>query len=261
MPAPNEYVAMGSSFAAGPGISPRVADSPRAAGRSARNYAHLVAERLGLALTDVTFSGATTSDILSGHERGTPPQIDAVTSATRLVTVTGGGNDVGYLPVLTLSSLPRVLSIIPGIRRRIVETRDASTGPAKFDDLEVNLAAIIRKVHARSPQCLVVLVDYLTILPPTEATPTGPLPTETAVWGRGIAARLNAVTSAAAGVDGALFVDAAAASAAHHAWSPVPWTMRFHLSLRGGAPYHPNAAGMAAVADLVSKAVGPSLTL
>ncbi len=47
----------------------------------------------------------------------------------------------------------------------------------------------------------------------------------------------------------------AARSAGHHAWSPEPWTRRFHLSLRGGAPYHPNAAGMAAVAELVLSAV------
>jgi hypothetical protein len=38
----------------------------------------------------------------------------------------------------------------------------------------------------------------------------------------------------------------------HHAWSAVPWTRRFHFGLRGGAPYHPNAAGMAAVAALVA---------
>ena len=44
---------------------------------------------------------------------------------------------------------------------------------------------------------------------------------------------------------------ASAASASHHAWSASPWTRRFHLSLRGGAPYHPDAAGMAAVAELV----------
>ena len=35
----------------------------------------------------------------------------------------------------------------------------------------------------------------------------------------------------------------------YHAWSAAPWTRRFHLSLRGGAP-SPNAA-MAAVAELV----------
>ncbi|MGH3189836.1 MAG: hypothetical protein ACRDOL_21740 [Streptosporangiaceae bacterium] len=44
---------------------------------------------------------------------------------------------------------------------------------------------------------------------------------------------------------------ASIASASHDAWSATPWTRRFRLSLRGGAPYHPNAAGMAAVADLV----------
>ncbi len=48
---------------------------------------------------------------------------------------------------------------------------------------------------------------------------------------------------------------ASAASAGHHAWSATPWTRRFHLSLRGGAPYHPNAAGMAAVAELARAAL------
>jgi hypothetical protein len=48
------------------------------------------------------------------------------------------------------------------------------------------------------------------------------------------------------------YLAASAASAGHHAWSEEPWTRRFHLSLRGGAPYHPNAAGMAAIADLAA---------
>ena len=50
-------------------------------------------------------------------------------------------------------------------------------------------------------------------------------------------------------------MSASAASAGHHAWSASPWTRRFHLSLRGGAPYHPNADGMAAVARLVLAAL------
>ena len=58
------YVALGSSMAAGPGIPPRVPGSPRSAGRSARNYAHLVAESLGVGLLDVTYSGATTAHVL-----------------------------------------------------------------------------------------------------------------------------------------------------------------------------------------------------
>jgi len=54
----SRYVAMGSSFAAGPGLRPRVKGSPRLAGRSHANYAHLVAARLGLDLDDQTYSGA-----------------------------------------------------------------------------------------------------------------------------------------------------------------------------------------------------------
>lgn len=36
------YVALGSSMAAGPGIRPSADGAPFRAGRSARNYAHLV---------------------------------------------------------------------------------------------------------------------------------------------------------------------------------------------------------------------------
>ena len=75
--------------------------------------------------------------------------------------------------------------------------------------------------------------------------------------GRQVARRLSEITQAAAEQSGSHFVSAAAASADHHAWSAVPWTRRFHLSLRGGAPYHPNAAGMAAVADLIAAALAP----
>ena len=106
IPAGSRYVALGSSFAAGPGIPARAPGSPRRAGRSASNYAHLVARELGLDLHDVTYSGATTGDILRPSAAGQPAQLDAVTPATRLVTLTAGGNDVGYLPRLTLPACP-----------------------------------------------------------------------------------------------------------------------------------------------------------
>jgi hypothetical protein len=42
----SHYVALGGSFAAGPGIGRRAPGSPRPAMRSASNYPHLVAEDL-----------------------------------------------------------------------------------------------------------------------------------------------------------------------------------------------------------------------
>ena len=255
IPAGSRYVAMGSSFAAGPGLPVRAPGSPRRAGRWASNYAHRVARALRLDLHDVTYSGATTGDILRPSAAGQAPQLDAVTPATRLVTVTAGGNDVGYLPRLTLSSLPWPLRALPRVRAQVAGFGDPAATDGRFAGLGPSLQAIARGVRERAPDCRVLFVDYLTILPSAGAGAGTPPPAGIAEWGRSIAARLAATTRAAAEGAGAEYVAASAASAGHHAWSATPWTRRFHLSLRGGAPYHPNAAGMAAVAELVVAAL------
>jgi lysophospholipase L1-like esterase len=89
----DRYVAMGSSFAAGPGIPSYYEDPPTPCARSNNNYAHQLASRLNLNLTDVSCSGATTAH-LTGPRGAIPPQLDALTSDTRLVTLTIGGNDL-----------------------------------------------------------------------------------------------------------------------------------------------------------------------
>jgi lysophospholipase L1-like esterase len=248
------YVAMGSSFAAGPFIGARSPGSPRPAGRSAVNYAHLLAARLSLDLVDVTYSGATVAEMLDGGDSGEPPQIEAVTPDTGLVTVTGGGNDIGYLPRLTAASLPWPLRALPGARRRVAELGRASD--ERMSALDGVLDRLTAEIRRRAPRARLYLVDYLTILPPA-GTGTGLLPPEIAEWGRGVASHLAAETAAAAERAGAGYIPASAASAAHHAWSSEPWTRRFRLTPRGGAPYHPNAAGMRAVAALLAEAVAP----
>jgi|SRR5271170_948896 len=255
IPAGSRYVAMGSSFAAGPGIPVRAPASPRAAGRSSGNYAHLVAGALGLDLRDVTYSGATTSDILEPSASGQPAQLDAVTPDTRLVTITAGGNDLGYLPRLTLASLPWPLRVLPRVKARVAGFGDPDATDERFAQLERSLATIGRRLRERAPACRVLFIDYLTILPPEGDDRGGPPPAQIVQWGRVIAARLAATTRAAAETTGCDYVAASAASAGHHAWSATPWTRRFHLSLRGGAPYHPDAAGMAAVTQLVLAAL------
>ncbi len=246
IPAGSRYVAMGSSFAAGPGLPARAPGSPRRAGRSTANYAHLVAAALDLDLHDVTFSGATTGDLLGPHA-----QLDAVTPETRLVTITAGGNDVGFLPRLTLTSLPWPLRALPRIRAQADAFGEPPATDGRFADLERNFAAMAVRLQDQAPAARVLIVDYLTILPPDGPPPGPPPPPDVVAWGRAIAARLTSTFRAAAQAGGWTYVAAAAASADHHAWSAEPWTRRFHLSLRGGAPYHPNAPGMAAVAGLV----------
>jgi lysophospholipase L1-like esterase len=122
----------------------------------------------------------------------------------------------------------------------------------RLDELPAALDRLVAEVRRRAPRAHLVLVDYLTVLPPDPSTPTGMLPADVAAWGRTVAARLSAETRAAAARGGAGFVAAAAASRDHHAWSASPWTRRFRFPTGAGAPYHPNAAGMRAVAALLA---------
>ena len=252
IPRGSRYVAMGSSYAAGPGLPSRVPGSPRRSGRSTGNYAHLLARALGLDLHDVTFSGATTGDLLRPSAAGQPAQLAAVTPDTALVTITAGGNDVGYVPRLTLASLPWPVRALPRLTRQVAGFGDDEATDGRFAQLRANLAEIAVSLRDRAPACRVLIVDYLTILPPEGQDPNPPPPAEIARWGRATAARLAATTREAAYAAGWDYLAASAASADHHAWSKEPWTRHFHYSLRGGAPYHPNAPGMAAIADLAA---------
>jgi lysophospholipase L1-like esterase len=243
------YVALGSSFAAGPWVGRRSPGSPRRAGRSAGNYAALFAARSGFALRDVTFSGATAAELLDGQDRAGPPQIEAVTADTDLVTLTCGGNDVGYIGRLMLGSLRWPLSSLPAARREAADT-DAQTAE-RLDGLGATFDRVLIAVRKRAPHARIVLIDYLTVLPPDPSVPTGRLPAAVAAWGREVAARLSAETRAAADRHGCGFVAAAEASRDRHAWSASPWTRRYGLWPRDGAPFHPNQAGMRAVADLL----------
>jgi lysophospholipase L1-like esterase len=224
----SRYVALGSSMAAGPGIRPSADGAPFRAGRSARNYPHLVAEKLGLDLLDVTYSGATTANVLTDPQKGAPPQADALDGSEDLVTVTIGGNDAGYVPLLMAAGLPRVVRSLPLVGGVVREMLDPNARDRALVDVGESLKEVGRVLRQRSPRAKVLFVDYLTLLPPAgSAAP--PLS------------------------DGD--VRAAHASREHHAWSERPWTMkptRFGLPLPGRpAPLHPNAEGMRAVADLV----------
>jgi lysophospholipase L1-like esterase len=249
------YVALGSSMAAGPGIRPSAAGAPWWAGRSARNYPHLLAQRLKLDLVDVTFSGATTAHVLADHQHGEPAQIAALDGSESLVTVTIGGNDVGYIPLLMAASLPRCARRLPLLGERISELLDRQTRDGALAEVFDSLSAVGRALRDRAPRARIYFVDYLTLLPPAGA-PAPPLSQAEADLGRHVAGTLERLTADAATATGCELVSAAVASRQHHAWSAEPWTTtpaRYGVPLPGRpAPLHPNGAGMRAVADLVA---------
>lgn len=102
-----EYVALGDSYSAGFGILPVVSGSPDGCYRAEQNYPHQLAAALGATLTDMTCSGAVTANIDTTGQvtmNGVGPlplQGSALSATTDLVTLTIGGNDLGFATVAT----------------------------------------------------------------------------------------------------------------------------------------------------------------
>ncbi|WP_426512154.1 SGNH/GDSL hydrolase family protein [Dactylosporangium sp. McL0621] len=235
-------VALGSSFAAGPGIEP-VLD--RRTGRSGRNYARLLAERLDARLTDLSVSGATTDTLLVDQ---VPPDAD-------LVTITAGGNDLGYVGGLirtAISGRLRAHRLTRPLGRRLARAAVPPVGPADAERVAKGLARVAAAARERAPGCRVVFVDYLALLgPATVWTPATPFDPEQIAAFRGIADQLAAAFAGAAGRTGAELLRASRLSEGHALGSPEPWVTGFRPTMRP-APFHPNAAGMRAVADALA---------
>lgn len=95
------YVGLGDSYAAGP-LIPNQSLNPLGCLRSDHNYAHDAAPGIGLTLRDASCSGATTVDMTQPQEVefGTnPPQFNSLDANTTVVSVTIGGNDIGFAEV------------------------------------------------------------------------------------------------------------------------------------------------------------------
>ena len=91
--ASGSYVAMGDSYTSGPGITPYAPTAPPECGQSERNYPHLVATALGLSLTDVSCGGAKTENFTVAQYPEQPPQFDALSASTEVVSIGMGVND------------------------------------------------------------------------------------------------------------------------------------------------------------------------
>src|SRR3954471_1934314 len=91
--APMQYVALGDSYSAASGVLPPDPTAPPQCLRSIRNYPHVIATAIAAQLRDVSCGGADTTDYFSPQYSGVPPQLDAVTSDTELVTQTIGGEE------------------------------------------------------------------------------------------------------------------------------------------------------------------------
>ena len=194
--------------------------------------------------------------MLDERQRSAQPQVDALDGSEQLVAITIGGNDVGYVPLLMAASLPAVVRRLPPIAAGLRELLNQDARGKALDGIGAALQVVGAAVRQRSSRARVMFVDYLTLLPP-EGEAAAPLSAEHANLGRLVATRLEEATAAAAQATDCDVVRAGHASRNHHGWSADPWAVAAGLPLPWRpAPFHPNAAGMRAVAGLIQKQIG-----
>ncbi|WP_313440625.1 SGNH/GDSL hydrolase family protein [Novosphingobium sp.] len=265
------YVAIGSSFAAGPMLPPAKSGAPARCGQSMNNYPTLLAERFGMILTDRTCSGATTNNVL-GPWGEIAPQINAVTPQTRLVTVTIGGNDLNYIGNLfTATCLYRASQLPPGSKRAACGAVKVPTEVDYARD-EMQMMEIARRIRTVAPRTRLVFVQYLTPLPqPGSLCAATPVSEEHAATTRRIGQRLSEITARVAQAYNAIVVEMNQTSAAHTPCDTLPWMIGSPEGYDGsqGLQWHLNFAGMQATANDIAwsltrsgvKAPTPTLTL
>jgi lysophospholipase L1-like esterase len=253
------YVAMGDSFTAGP-LIPRQHGTPFACLRSDHNYPSLIARSLrGTALTDVSCTAATTADItrpqpvLFGHNAA---QIDAVTPDTGLVTLSIGGNDVGFSKTLyTCAGLSLTAPTGAPCMKHFgttLERRIADTAP--------RIATILDEIRERAPRARVLVVGYLRVLPArTGCWPSVPAAAGDVPFLDRVERSLNRMLAEETRRAGDTFVDTYRASTGHDMCAQRRWVEGV-LITHAAAPVHPNALGMRVVADRVLAAISSAAT-
>ncbi len=247
-----QYVALGSSFAAGFGLGPRLEGSPYPCQRSSNGYPQQLAKMLNLSLEDMTCSGATTTQVLRGGQYFGGPQIDAVSENTQLVTLTTGGNDVSYVGDLT--------SLAARSRRGVVDSllrvRPKHLKPAQdraFPKLHSELLATLREIRRRAPHARILVVTYPAILPPSGTCPKLGINATEAVVMRQVGDLLAEVTRTSAQEAAVSVIDMAKLSQGHDACSATPWVNG--ATPAQGAKFHPTLAGASATAAEIRNAL------
>lgn len=249
------YVATGSSFAAGAGIGPVKPDTPERCQRTALNYASILARELSLDLSDQGCGGAVTEHLLAPWNE-LPAQLDAVTPQTQLVTVTVGGNDLNYIGNLFMAGCdPAVGMRTPD---RTIPCQPIQL-PADEDyaSVEQQLIRVGEEVRRRAPGATLVFVQYVTLVP-EEICPAIGLSEDVAQEFRTLGLRLADATRKAADATGAKVLHADRLSETHTACDSDPWSKAAPTAgdTIPGAPWHPNAAGHAAIAQELVQMLG-----
>lgn len=251
------YVGLGDSYAAGPLIP--VPIPPLGCLKSSNDYSHLVQRRLRFPeFRDASCSGAVTDDMTTAQDvfpRANPPQFDRLTADTVAVTLTIGGNDIGFSSIATACISPSPFGSPCRDRFTAGGTDQIS---ARIDATAPKVAEVLRGIGARSPQARTYVVNYAAIFPHEGrgCYPQLPVARGDVPYLRDKQVELNAMLAEQAAAAGAEVVDVYAASRGRDACAlpGVRWVEPY-VPASAAAPLHPNLLGMKATADVVVAAV------
>ena len=219
------YVALGDSYASGVGTRSYISDGSSCQ-RSTYAYPYLVAQQRGYSLSFQACSGATTSTV-------TNSQLGALSSTTRYVTISVGGNDAGFSSVITECAMPGWMSNCDG-KVNTAQSFINNTLPGR-------LSTLYAAIRSRAPSAVVVVTGYprlfqgedcnaATFFSPAEETRLNQT-----------ADLLNAKLSAAASARGFTFANPTSRFIGHAVCDDVEWLNG--LSNPISESYHPNRAG------------------
>lgn len=248
------YVSLGDSYVSGPLILPPALGAPLDCLQSARNYPHLAASARGLSLHDVSCSGATTSDFSEAQYSDQPPQFNALSSSTGVVTVGIGGNDNGLF-LGTLETCGAEDLVFP-----FGTPCKATYGNKLSEEIKADgpvVGAALHQIHVLSPSAKVLVVGYPDILPQSgNCWPSVPLTTGDTAYLNNVEKELNAMLASQAAANGAVYVDTYNPSIGHDACksSSVRWVEPV-LPESDAFSVHPNEKGMAEEAKLLESAM------
>jgi lysophospholipase L1-like esterase len=221
------YVALGDSYSSGTGTRSYLNDGTSCQ-RSTYAYPSLLAAQRGYALNLRACSGATIADV-------TATQLSALGAGTSIVTISVGGNDAGFVDVLTECALPGWASNCNGA---INGAQSVINGT-----LPTRLSTLYSSIRSRAPSAKVVVVGYPRIFMGEDCNAaTWFSPAEETRLNQ-TADLLNGKLAAAAAARGFSFANPTSRFIGHAVCDNPEWLNG--LSFPISESYHPNRAGHA----------------
>jgi hypothetical protein len=256
------FVALGDSFAAGNLIPASPSGTPAGCLRSSHDYGADAAAALRITrYVDATCTSATTKSMTQPEPvlLGTnPPQFSSLAAADSVVTLTIGGDDVGFLGVLETCAALSLTDLFGNPCQRHYTAGGTDRLAAAVSATAPKVAAVLRGIHARAPSARVLLVGYPDILPATGdgCWPEVPFAVGDVPYLRGVEVSVNQMLARTAAANGATFVDTYTPTTGHDACqSPQVKDIEGLIPTSLAYPFHPNLRGERVMARQVVAAL------